>query len=92
MNNITGPIPQEICKMLHTSNFLSLAWNKLKGQIPACICEQKEYLEALDLSGNKLYGQFPSSFSNCSSLKVLNVANNSLEGDILVELGKLKKL
>jgi hypothetical protein len=53
---------QEICTMLHTSNFLSLASNKLEGQIPACICEQTEYLEALDLSGNKLYGQLPSQF------------------------------
>jgi len=92
INKITGPVPQEICAMLRTSNFLSLASNKLEGQIPACICEQTEYLEALDLSGNKLNGQFLPNFSNCSSLKVLNVADNNLEGQIPVELGKLKKL
>lgn len=92
INKITGPVPQEICRMLRTSNFLSLASNKLQGQIPACICDQTEYLEALDLSGNKLNGQFPSSFGNCSSLKVLNVANNQFEGQIPAELGKLKKL
>ena len=55
--------------------------NKLQGQIHACICDQTEYLESLDLSSNKLNGQFPSNFGNCSSLKVLNVANNHFRTD-----------
>jgi len=50
------------------------------------------YLEALDLSGNNIYGKLPPKFNNFSSLKVLNIENNNLEGKILVELVKLNKI
>ncbi|XP_059073168.1 receptor-like protein 34 [Cryptomeria japonica] len=73
-------------------NYLSLANNNISGVFPHSICEGN-HLEVLDVSNNKLTGNIFASFGNCSTtLKVLNLENNNLEGKIrrMVCLHKLK--
>ncbi|GLJ13482.1 hypothetical protein SUGI_0213340 [Cryptomeria japonica] len=61
--------------------YLSLANNSISGVFPHSICEDPQ-LEVLDVSKNKITGNFFASFGNCSTtLKVLNLENNHLEGE-----------
>ncbi|GLJ13560.1 hypothetical protein SUGI_0215360 [Cryptomeria japonica] len=63
-------------------NYYSLANNNISGSFPPFICEGR-HLEVLDVSNNKLTGKIFASFGNCSStLKVLNLENNHLQGEI----------
>ncbi|KAF8042107.1 hypothetical protein BT93_A0648 [Corymbia citriodora subsp. variegata] len=81
-NNITCVIPNYIGDHLSTSmRFFSLSKNNFHGFILKSICKLS-HLEVLDLSHNHLNGTIP----NClmmASLKVLNMRNNYLSGNLL---------
>ncbi|XP_059073165.1 receptor-like protein 43 [Cryptomeria japonica] len=63
-------------------NYLSLANNNMSGVFPHSICEGN-HLEVLDVSNNRFTRNIFASFGNCSTpLKVLNLENNNLEGEI----------
>ncbi|XP_057826093.2 receptor-like protein 33 [Cryptomeria japonica] len=82
-NQFDGIIPASIGKHGQSQlNYYSLANNNIRGSFPHFICEG-HHLEVLDVSNNKLTGNIFASFGNCSStLKVLNLENNHLEGEI----------
>ncbi|KAF8020538.1 hypothetical protein BT93_G1076 [Corymbia citriodora subsp. variegata] len=83
-NNITSVIPDNIGDYLSSSTmFFSLSKNNFHGSIPKSICKAAYsiYLEVLDLSHNLLNGIIPDCLMK-SSLKVLNLRNNQLSGNI----------
>ncbi|GLJ57094.1 hypothetical protein SUGI_1293780 [Cryptomeria japonica] len=79
MNQFNGSIPSRIGAYLENARFLSLSRNNLSGAIPDSICTP--YLQVLDLSKNTLSSVIPPHLTrNCSSLSVLDLAENHLEG------------
>ncbi|XP_056173307.1 receptor-like protein 9DC3 [Syzygium oleosum] len=62
--------------------YYAMASNKITGKIPSLICNFAK-LEIIDLSNNSLTGSLPRCLTNFStSLSVLNVRKNYLEGTI----------
>ncbi|GLJ42052.1 hypothetical protein SUGI_0870770 [Cryptomeria japonica] len=84
MNQFNGSIPSHIGAYLENARFLSLSRNNLSGAIPDSICTP--YLEVLDLSKNTLSSVIPPHLTrNSSSLSVLDLAENHLEGKLPAE-------
>ncbi|KAK9167509.1 hypothetical protein Scep_002700 [Stephania cephalantha] len=75
-NNFEGPIP-----MLPSSlTYVSLANNKFSGTIPPTICNTS--CDYINLSGNDLSETIPPCLVNMSSLLVLDLSKNRLQGNI----------
>ncbi|KAJ6766712.1 hypothetical protein OIU79_022635 [Salix purpurea] len=89
-NDLSGPIPPEICNWLPYVVTLDLSGNKFSGPIPPEIVNCK-FLNSLILSGNKLTGSIPYGFGRLDRLKRLSVAYNDLTGSIPEELGGFPK-
>ncbi|GLJ57097.1 hypothetical protein SUGI_1293920 [Cryptomeria japonica] len=90
MNQFNGSIPSRIGAYLENARFLSLSRNNLSGAIPDSICTP--YLQVLDLSKNTLSSVIPPHLTrNCSSLSVLDLAENHLEG-MPAEWGNITKI
>ncbi|MQM20949.1 hypothetical protein Taro_053979 [Colocasia esculenta] len=90
-NRFSGPIPQNIGKLLPSLVFLLLSDNHIVGSIPTSI-GQMQYLQVLRLSRNNLTGGIPLSLQECSLLKALDLEFNNLSGTIPPTLGGLKQL
>ena len=54
--------------------------NHLKGNLPDEMCHQLPLLEVFVATVNQLEGSIPKSISNCTSLQILNLENNSFTG------------
>ncbi|KAF8031128.1 hypothetical protein BT93_D0353 [Corymbia citriodora subsp. variegata] len=83
-NSITSVIPNNLGDYLSSFTvFFSLSKNNFYGSIPKSICKvaYSIYLEVLDLSHNHLNGTILDCLMK-SSLKVLNLRNNRLSGNI----------
>ncbi|KAM0958190.1 hypothetical protein EV1_023278 [Malus domestica] len=80
-NEISGPIPPDICHWLPFLVTLDLSGNDFSGAIPPDL-QHCEYLNILILSDNKLSGPIPYEFSSLGRLKTFSVANNKLKGSI----------
>ncbi|KAJ7000318.1 probable inactive receptor kinase At1g27190 [Populus alba] len=89
-NDLSGPIPPEICNWLPYVVTLDLSGNKFSGPIPPEIVNCK-FLNSLILSGNKLTGSIPYGFGRLDRLKRFSVASNDLTGSIPEELGFFPK-
>ena len=71
--------------------FLGLSNNELSGTIPSCLSIPN--LTIFYLSSNKFSWVFPSnSFYNISTLELINLANNKLEGEPLVDVSSCTSL
>uniref|UniRef100_A0ACD5ZPS0 Uncharacterized protein n=1 Tax=Avena sativa TaxID=4498 RepID=A0ACD5ZPS0_AVESA len=82
-NAINGVVSSDICNMKKLQE-LHLRDNMLFGELPSCIGNLTS-LRVLDLSHNLLIVKFPScSFTNLKSLIKLSLANNNLEGNLLL--------
>ncbi|XP_047336114.1 receptor-like protein 6 [Impatiens glandulifera] len=81
------PMPAPFMVLYQASN------NNFTGRIPPGIC-QADSLQWLDLSDNNLIGEIPQCLGNLSSssLTVLNLGSNNLEGSLSVEFSKGCKL
>ncbi|XP_059066622.1 receptor-like protein Cf-9 homolog [Cryptomeria japonica] len=91
MNQFNGSIPSHIGAYLENARFLSLSRNNLSGAIPDSICTP--YLQVLDLSKNTLSSVIPPHLTrNCSSLSVLDLAENHLEGKLPAEWGNITNM
>ncbi|XP_044480726.1 probable inactive receptor kinase At1g27190 isoform X2 [Mangifera indica] len=88
-NDISGPIPVELCSWLPYIVTLDLSNNQLSGPIPSQIvgCE---YLNKLVLSNNKLSGSIPYEVGRLDRLREFSVAGNALSGSIPSDLAKFK--
>ncbi|KAF8029584.1 hypothetical protein BT93_E2105 [Corymbia citriodora subsp. variegata] len=77
-NNFGGPIPLPS----PFTFYYSIASNSITGKIPSWFCNAT-YLKIIILSNNDLIGSLPRCFTNLStSLSVLNLRKNHLEGTI----------
>ncbi|XP_044480729.1 probable inactive receptor kinase At1g27190 isoform X2 [Mangifera indica] len=88
-NDISGPIPTELCSWLPYIVTLDLSNNQLSGPIPSQIVGCK-YLNKLVLSNNKLSGSIPYEVSRLDRLKEFSVAGNALSGSIPLFLSNNK--
>ncbi|XWS10905.1 hypothetical protein CRYUN_Cryun38cG0038400 [Craigia yunnanensis] len=75
-NNLGGIIPECLGNLNRSLMFLKLQMNNFYGKIPDSLGTYM--VKSLDLNDNLLEGLLPRSFENCSSLEILNVANNNL--------------
>ncbi|GLU08493.1 hypothetical protein SLE2022_254020 [Rubroshorea leprosula] len=88
-NSLTGSISPSIGDM--KLYYLDLSRNSLTGSIPPSIGDMKLY--HLDLSHNNLSGGIPDELTTgCSSLSVLVLSNNNLQGQIFSEKFSLFQL
>ncbi|KAG5527363.1 hypothetical protein RHGRI_028299 [Rhododendron griersonianum] len=78
-NNLTGPIPDDICNWLPFLVTIDLSNNQLTGPIPDDLANCT-FLNKLVLSDNMLSGYIPSQLASLARLKTLSVANNELSG------------
>ncbi|GLJ42053.1 hypothetical protein SUGI_0870780 [Cryptomeria japonica] len=91
MNQFNGSIPSPIGAYLENAVFLTLSRNNLSGAIPESICTP--HLQVLDLSKNTLSSVIPPHLTrNCSSLSVLDLAENHLEGKLPAEWGNITNM
>ncbi|MED6221435.1 hypothetical protein PIB30_054599 [Stylosanthes scabra] len=93
-NNLTGEVPLEFENLRELKN-LSLSWNQFHGStVPAStLCSNASKLEAFYMSDCGLRGVIPVELTQCASLKLLDLCNNSLTGSISPFLiGNLTKL
>ncbi|WJX19003.1 hypothetical protein P8452_08743 [Trifolium repens] len=86
VNQFYGEIPFEIGSM-ENLQVLQLSYNQLTGSIPTQIGALKnlgdlDMLVRLDLSSNNLIGSIPTSLASIPSLKILDVHNNTLSGNV----------
>ncbi|CAK7338898.1 unnamed protein product [Dovyalis caffra] len=89
-NDLSGPIPPEICNWLPYVVTLDLSGNKFSGPIPQEIVNCK-FLNNLFLSENKLTGSIPYGLGRLDRLKKFSVASNDLTGSIPDELRGFSK-
>ena len=89
-NDLSGPIPPEICNWLPYIVSLDLSGNKFSGPIPPEIVNCK-FLNNLILSENQLTGSIPFGLGRLDRLKTFSVASNELSGSIPDELGAFPK-
>uniref|UniRef100_A0A2N9H8B9 Uncharacterized protein n=1 Tax=Fagus sylvatica TaxID=28930 RepID=A0A2N9H8B9_FAGSY len=89
-NQLEGPIPMELCKLVHLE-FLDLSENNLSGPaFPSCF--NSSSIKFLHLNKNLLSGPIPSAFQNNSHLITLNLQDNHLTGNIPDWIGSLSSL
>lgn len=90
-NNITGTIPEEICK-LTSLEWLYLSNNQLEGQIPENIGNLVN-MRHMHLWDNKLTGSIPESiWTGMSKLEHLLLQHNELTGGPSANIGKAVNL
>ncbi|KAG4939574.1 hypothetical protein JHK86_045715 [Glycine max] len=98
-NKLQGEIPTFFGNMCALQS-LSLPYNKLNGEISSFFQNSswcnRDIFKSLDLSNNQITGMLPKSIRLLSELEFLNLAGNSLEGDVteshLSNFSKLKYL
>ncbi|PHT80715.1 hypothetical protein T459_13730 [Capsicum annuum] len=89
-NQISGPIPTNICQLTELK-VLSISFNNKIGKIPRNIgCLSK--LEEFYVGDNPIKGIIPTSMGNISTHQKLYCGNNCIVGQIPPELGELSNL
>ncbi|GLT94325.1 hypothetical protein SLE2022_120710 [Rubroshorea leprosula] len=80
-NELFGPIPVDISKIIPFATTLQLSSNNFSGEIPGNL-SNVTYLIVLNLDHNRLTGQIPPELGLMSQLKTFTVADNLLTGPI----------
>ncbi|GLT94319.1 hypothetical protein SLE2022_120650 [Rubroshorea leprosula] len=84
-NELFGPIPVNISKIIPYATTLKLSSNNFSGDIPEDL-SNVTYLNILNLDHNRLTGQIPPELGLLSRLKTFTVADNLLTGPIPIFL------
>ncbi|KAJ0965750.1 hypothetical protein J5N97_026888 [Dioscorea zingiberensis] len=98
-NNLVGPIPPSLANSTKLE-WIDLESNYLSGELPSKIFDKTPFLQFLYLSynnltshgGNSKLEPFFDSLVNCSRLQELELAGNSLGGEIPASIGSLSNL
>ncbi|KAH7529513.1 hypothetical protein FEM48_Zijuj05G0192000 [Ziziphus jujuba var. spinosa] len=90
-NDLSGSIPDNICKNLPALKGLFLSHNQLAGNLPSQWSQCEELLE-LSLSFNHFTGSIPRNVGNLTNLQMLYFSFNNLTGTIPQEIGNLQSL
>ncbi|CAJ1949387.1 unnamed protein product [Sphenostylis stenocarpa] len=77
-NQLQGPFPFSPTLV----NYLDYSNNRLNSVIPVDIGNRLPFIKWLSLSNNDIQGQIPESFSNASSLVLLDLSHNNFVGTI----------
>ncbi|XP_002529807.3 probably inactive leucine-rich repeat receptor-like protein kinase At5g48380 isoform X1 [Ricinus communis] len=80
-NELQGPIPFNISKLLPYITSLDLSSNNFSGEIPTDIANCS-HLNVLKLDHNRLASQIPPAIGFLDRIKVFSVANNLLSGPV----------
>ncbi|GAV67142.1 LOW QUALITY PROTEIN: Pkinase_Tyr domain-containing protein, partial [Cephalotus follicularis] len=89
-NELSGPLPIGIGKMLSYVTTLDISWNNFSGEIPSSI-GNLSYLNVLKLDHNMLTGLIPLQLQGLSRLKTFSVSHNLLSGPVPYFLDALMK-
>uniref|UniRef100_A0ACD5WS40 Uncharacterized protein n=1 Tax=Avena sativa TaxID=4498 RepID=A0ACD5WS40_AVESA len=89
-NNLIGPIPQEVGKLI-TLGIFNVSNNKLSGDLPSELgqCVQ---LQSLQMESNMLNGIIPQSFSALKVIQKIDLSANSLTGQVPQFFGNFSSL
>uniref|UniRef100_A0A0D9V1M3 Receptor kinase-like protein Xa21 n=1 Tax=Leersia perrieri TaxID=77586 RepID=A0A0D9V1M3_9ORYZ len=89
-NNLSGTIPPLFFN-ISSLQYFGFSSNKLHGRLPPDAGTYLPNLEVLFLGGigNNFSGTIPASLSNATKIQELGLANNSFEGKVPPEIGKL---
>ncbi|XP_030960680.1 receptor-like protein 32 isoform X2 [Quercus lobata] len=90
-NNLTGKIPQMICKV-NSLQVLDISNNQLIGQIPQCFGHFSNSLLVLNMRNNCFQGNLPKSFMKGCSLVTLDLSHNQIQGKIPRSLAQCRML
>ncbi|XP_016650403.1 PREDICTED: probable LRR receptor-like serine/threonine-protein kinase At1g34110 [Prunus mume] len=80
-NQLNGPLPTDIDKIITFITSLDLSYNSFTGQIPMKL-SNCSYLNVLKLDNNKFSGIIPPEISQLARIKTFSVANNQLSGPV----------
>ncbi|XP_077225185.1 probably inactive leucine-rich repeat receptor-like protein kinase At5g48380 [Tasmannia lanceolata] len=80
-NDLSGPLPQDISRLIPYVTTLDLSSNRFSGPIPVNL-SNCTYLNVLNLQNNQLEGMIPGQLTQLNRLTTLNVADNQLSGPI----------
>ena len=78
-NELSGPLPFDIAKLVPSVTTLNLSSNKFSGEIPMSL-SNCTYLNVLILDHNHLSGEIPPELGHLVRLKQFNFSNNMLSG------------
>ncbi|BFG42568.1 hypothetical protein CerSpe_288420 [Prunus speciosa] len=74
-NQLSGPLPHDIDKILSFVTSLDLSYNRFSGLIPPQL-SNCSYMNVLKLDNNQLSGNIPAEVNQLTRLKIFSVANN----------------
>ncbi|XP_048429810.1 probably inactive leucine-rich repeat receptor-like protein kinase At5g48380 isoform X1 [Pyrus x bretschneideri] len=80
-NKLSGPLPEDIGRIISFIATLDLSSNSFSGQIPTNITNCS-YLNVLKLDSNLFTGNIPLGLGQLSRIKIFSVANNQLSGQV----------
>ncbi|KAJ1380056.1 Protein kinase domain [Sesbania bispinosa] len=83
INELTGPIPSDIHKLIPYVTSIDLSNNNFIGEIPTSLANCN-YLNSLKLDNNMLSGQIPQELGLLPRIKIISFANNHLSGPVPV--------
>ncbi|XP_009342387.2 probably inactive leucine-rich repeat receptor-like protein kinase At5g48380 [Pyrus x bretschneideri] len=80
-NKLSGPLPEDIGRILAFITTLDLSSNSFSGKIPPSL-SNCSYLNVLKLENNEFSGKIPQQLAQLKRLKTFSVANNRLSGPV----------
>ncbi|BBH09942.1 BAK1-interacting receptor-like kinase 1 [Prunus dulcis] len=80
-NQLGGPLPHDIDRILSFVTSLDLSFNSFSGLIPLKL-SNCSYMNVLKLDNNQLSGNIPAEVNQLTRLKTFSVANNALSGEV----------
>ncbi|PRQ54094.1 putative leucine-rich repeat-containing, plant-type, leucine-rich repeat domain, L [Rosa chinensis] len=80
-NKLTGQVLPMICN-LTSLEYLDLSNNKLIGDLPQCGENFSVQMKYLKLGNNSFHGIFPQSYTNGSSLRMMDISHNNFHGQL----------
>ncbi|KAM1265480.1 hypothetical protein ACFX15_034679 [Malus domestica] len=80
-NKLSGPLPEDIGRIISFITTLDLSSNSFSGHIPTNL-SNCSYLNVLKLDSNQLNGSIPLQLGQLGRIKSFSVANNQLSGQV----------